>query len=302
MSGGATVSLAQKYGLPPFSEDQDFESWCHEIDMWSFVTEVKKEKQACTVYLSLPKKVRLACKSLTQEEMSQDDGMKKLTDKLRELYAVEKDQAMFNAYEKFETFKRTGEMSIKDFINEFERLHRELESYKIAISSPVLAYQLLKNSGLPKAMRDLARATLTELTYDSMKKQLKAISDKCTATTSEGDSDILVEEESFYTSGRYNHYQQQRGSGSSRGGRGGRRGGGHGGGRDGSRGRGGTPGTQHNDSVQLNSFGPDGRRRKCFKCGSIEHFVNTCSYSSHKGRGDCCGGGPGGGRGVHCVE
>ena len=133
------MSLAQKYGLPPFVKDQDFESWVHEVEMWAFVTEVKKEKQACTVYLTLPKEVRLACKSLTQQELSEDGGMKKLTDKLRELYAVEKDQAMFNAYEKFETFRR-GDTSMKDYINEFERLHQDLESYNIVIPSPVLAY------------------------------------------------------------------------------------------------------------------------------------------------------------------
>ena len=41
--------MVQKYGLPLFAKDKDFESWVHEVEMWAFVTEVKKEKQACTV-------------------------------------------------------------------------------------------------------------------------------------------------------------------------------------------------------------------------------------------------------------
>ena len=27
----ATVSIGQKYGLPPFSEDADFDQWCFEV-------------------------------------------------------------------------------------------------------------------------------------------------------------------------------------------------------------------------------------------------------------------------------
>ena len=77
-----SMSLAQKYGLPQFNKDRDFESCVHEVNMWSFVTDMKKEKQACTVYLTLPQDVRLACKSLTQEALSADDGLKTLTDKL----------------------------------------------------------------------------------------------------------------------------------------------------------------------------------------------------------------------------
>ena len=125
MSGG-TVSIAQKYGLPPFVEDQDFDTWMHEIDLWTLVTDVKKEKQAACVYLSLSAKARQACSALTKEELCADDGMNELTSKLRELYAVEKDQAMFNAYEKFETFKRQSDMTITDYINDFEQSHTKL--------------------------------------------------------------------------------------------------------------------------------------------------------------------------------
>ena len=69
MSRGA-VSLAQKYGLPPFNEDQDFDNWMHEVDLWQDVTEQKKEKHASIVYLSLPAKARQACSSITKEELN----------------------------------------------------------------------------------------------------------------------------------------------------------------------------------------------------------------------------------------
>ena len=41
----------------------------------------------------------------------------------------------------------------------------------------VLAYRLLKSANISKEKQQLARATLTELTFTNMRKQLKAIHD-----------------------------------------------------------------------------------------------------------------------------
>ena len=68
-------------------------------------------------------------------------------------------------------------MTISDYINKFEQLHQKLVSFKVELPTAVLAYQLLKNANLPKSTRDLIRATVLTLTYDAMKKQIKAIHD-----------------------------------------------------------------------------------------------------------------------------
>lgn len=47
-----------------------------------------------------------------------------LTNKLRDLYGVTEDKALFNTYEKFETFKRLKSMTISDDVNEFEQINR----------------------------------------------------------------------------------------------------------------------------------------------------------------------------------
>ena len=64
-------------------------------------------------------------------------------------------------------------MSMTDFINEFERVYRKLKQYKMELLDGVLAY--LKSAHLSEQHEQLARATLTELTYDNMKGQLKKI-------------------------------------------------------------------------------------------------------------------------------
>ena len=176
------ISIATKYGLPPFKEERDFEQWKHELEIWQMVTDLAKEKQGPVLFLSLSEKTRQACAGITKEELAQDDGVSKVIEKLRELYSVSKEQAMFSAYERFESFRRTENMSITEYINQFEQLNMKLTNYEIILPSVVLAYQVLKIANLPKEKRDLARATIPDLTYQSMKKQIKAIYDHCAST------------------------------------------------------------------------------------------------------------------------
>ena len=69
----ATVTLAQKYGLVPFNEDRDFDSWKREVTLWQSITELAKNKQGPVLFLSLPEKVRAQCSSLTEDEMRADE-------------------------------------------------------------------------------------------------------------------------------------------------------------------------------------------------------------------------------------
>jgi len=157
----ATVTIAQKYGLPQFTEEGDFDSWVRDMEFWELVTDLPKKKRGPVVYLSWSTKIRQACSALTKEELNTDDGLQKIIQKLKELYSVTEDQAMFNAYEKFETFQRPKDMIISDYINMFEQLNQKLICFQITLPPAVLAYQLLKNADLPKATRDLIRATVS---------------------------------------------------------------------------------------------------------------------------------------------
>ena len=102
-------NIAIKHGIPIQSQTEDFEGWIHEIEMWQLVTTIEKAKQGPLVYRSLQGKARKACQALSIEELGSEDGLAKLVAKLKELYSADKDQQMFTAYEKFETFKRNNE-------------------------------------------------------------------------------------------------------------------------------------------------------------------------------------------------
>ena len=265
-SGNGTVTIAQKYGLPQFNEDGDFDSWVRDMELWGLVTDLDAKKRGPVVFLSLSLKVRQACSSLSKEELNADDGLQKLIEKLKELYGLTEDQSMFNAYEKFETFQRPKTMSISDYVNKFEELNQKLRAFKIELPTAVLAYQLLKNANLPKATRDLTRATVPTLKYDDMKKQIKAIYDQCAQsddTLESSDSNIDVEQDIFYgvnsyaRNGRgYNSNPQVR--------------------------RGSRNNPNFSRSKSGNPVGADGQQLQCHICKSVMHFSYHCP---HKDKG-----------------
>ena len=73
-----------------------------------------------------------------------------------------------------ETFKRATDISMIDFINEFERLYNNIRKYEIELPAGVLAYRLLKSAEISEDKQQLARATLMPFSYEWMKRQLKA--------------------------------------------------------------------------------------------------------------------------------
>ena len=100
----------------------------------------------------------------------------------------------YEAYDKFERFKRPEGMAIKDYVYEFERLLSKTQSYGTSISGDVQAYRLLKSANISESHQQLARATiLGDLTYEKMKDQLtKILGD--VAVSSAGDaSDSLLD-------------------------------------------------------------------------------------------------------------
>ena len=76
----ATVSTAQKYGLPLFNENSDLDQWLYELDMWKLVTDLPKAKQGPVLFLILNSKMRQASATLSNKEIGKDDGVDKFSD------------------------------------------------------------------------------------------------------------------------------------------------------------------------------------------------------------------------------
>ena len=165
------------YSPPVLDKIDEIEDWLREIEIWQCVTDIEEKKQGPVMYLSLPDKIRKSCNDISVSDLNKDNGLNTLITKIKTLYAKDINALAYMAYDQFENFKRPDEMTIVDYINEFERLNNKIRQFDMVLPTGVLAYKVLNNANISSEKKQLIRATVVSLTYENMKKQLKAIYD-----------------------------------------------------------------------------------------------------------------------------
>ena len=164
------------YKAPPeLNDDKSFTDWKKEVEFWQIATDVKPEKQGAMIFLSLRGKSREAVRELSKDEISTATGVDEVIKKLDTLWKEDANLEAFNAYERFEKFKRPSNMSVNEYIVAFERLNNKLIATKTELPEGVLAYRLLKSAGLTEEQEQLSKATVQEFTYKAMCSKLKSI-------------------------------------------------------------------------------------------------------------------------------
>ena len=148
---------------PSLSKCASYETWKKELKIWQRFTSLAKEKQGPAIFLTLEGRARESVLEIELDTLSGIAGVDEITKHLDKIYLKDRKLAAYEAYENFEKFKRSANMSIRDFINEFERLHCKVKEHKSEMSSDILAYRLLKSANLSTANEQLAKATVAEL-------------------------------------------------------------------------------------------------------------------------------------------
>ena len=264
---------------PALREDIPYESSKKEIQIWQRFTSLAKEKQALAIFLSLEGKARETVLEVEVDDLNKDDGVEKVLAKLDNLFLKDKLQLAYTSYDNFEKFRRPSDMSMADYVAEFERLYNKAKVYEMVLPEGILAYKFLNNANLSDTHDKLIRATMTDLTYNSMKNQVKKIFGDLSLNTSMNKSSTsspqikLEPEESLnfeahtddqenivaYTRESYRQRQQPRYRG---------------------RGRGNRqtfPGSTN--APKRNPTKPDGGTSTCNVCGSIYHWAKDCPNS-----------------------
>lgn len=183
--------MAAKYAPPPvFDEKKSWVDYKKEIKIWQALTDLPAKKQGPSLYLSLQGKAREAALELDLEDLKKDTGVQTILDRLDKLYLQDTNQSAYLAYQKFETFKRPDNMPMKEFLIKFEQLYIKIKDHDMTLPDGVLAYRVLNSANLNQEEMKLCRATISELKYDVMVKQLLRIygdSVSPSFTTSESD-------------------------------------------------------------------------------------------------------------------
>lgn len=160
---------------PAMREETSFEDWKKEIEVWRIFTDLPLEKQGPAVLLSLKGRAREAALELEIKDLSEETGLDLIIMKLDTLFAKDKDELAYEAYERFETMKRSPQTPIDEYLQAFDHLYNVVKKHGMVLPEGVLAYRLLASSNLPANEHKLARATTDSLTYKGMAACLKKI-------------------------------------------------------------------------------------------------------------------------------
>ena len=116
---------------PSLAKCSSYETQLKEIKIWQTFTDLAVKKQGPAIFLTLEGRAREAVLELDVDKISAESGVQEIINKLDTLYLKDKTQSAFEAYDTFEKFRRPKEMSMSEYINEFERLKSKIESYKM---------------------------------------------------------------------------------------------------------------------------------------------------------------------------
>ena len=288
-------SSSSKIQQPPnLTKDITYANWKEEINIWKDFTELADEKKGPAVFLSLSGQARDSVRqNVKSDKLKETEGLKHVFDCLDKLYLKDSTCTAYEAYEEFEKFIRPPDMKISDYIIKFEQLYSKAKNHSMTVSDGAVAYRLLNSAGLPESSKQLVRATVSEMKYDTMKSQLtKVFTNTCSGVNPE--LNIKTEgSDTFYNSnvesyasnypyrhdehtsnntcdgtfyGYANNHQRGNTRGRFRGSRGGR---------GGRRGRGGR-GNWNVRPKKENVKDENGNVTKCFSCGSTEHWAREC--------------------------
>lgn len=162
---------------PPFNgSTDDYTKWKTKFQLWREIADVAKTKQAVLMALKLDDVTQEAILDLmTHLQLKEEAGADTLLGHLDKMFKKDESITSYELYEKFESYQRPAELSIKEYCAEFHKRLSKVKSSGTQLSEHVLAYRLLKSANLSDAETQLVKATISKMDYDTMVTQLQKV-------------------------------------------------------------------------------------------------------------------------------
>ena len=251
--------MAQNYNiLPRLGLDTVYETWKNELDVWKLITDVKPEKQALAITLLLMGQARAKALEIDAAQLNTEDGVSILLTALDTLFLQDEVDLAYTVYSDFERLRKGEDMSMGDFIIEYERRYNTCRKHKMEYPDSVLAFKLLDNAGLSVKERQLVLTAVSARTLSSVKSAFKRIfGDSSTVTIvngikSKGEKEELFLVKSSKYQKQHSRYQQT--------------------------------GSEHKNAEQrgTNPFYRNGKRTKCAICENVFHWAKDFPHKHQK--------------------
>ena len=262
--------------VPRFGGDKSYDRWKQELKAWQLVTNIEKKKQAVTVALSFPEESEVRSKIFEEVDIDKlgiDDGVSVLLQHLDKWYKKDEMSAAYEAWIRFDNFRREKEDTMEKYILEFVKRNAVLSKYKVVIPKCILAFKLLDSAGLEVKDKQIVLTAVSfsepDKMFDSMQQALKKFFgsqevlslDSVSGSSVSETPAVVVKSEPVFSTEEVNVVTRGRGRGKFRG----------------SRGR----GNVANKNRQKNSVDYYGNVRKCYVCGSEYHMSPSCPRNVH---------------------
>ena len=151
---------------PVLEEGGNYENFKKELKVWQLLKFCTNKEEGPLVFRhSLTGTAKAAAHALTVDEIGSETGLAQILSKLDDVYLTDKNQRIFSALDAFEKFKRPSNMSMNNFLLEFQKLHNKVVSYECKYPDGVLAYRLLKAANISSEHEQLCRATVATGTW-----------------------------------------------------------------------------------------------------------------------------------------
>ena len=130
-------------------------------------------KQGPAIFLSLKGKACQEVRNIPPVLIKSKDGIKEIIKVIDKLYKRDKVQLGFETYDTFERFHRPADMSVNDYINEFESLLNKTTKFGTTIAEDILVSRLLKSAHLSEEQEQLVKVTIDKYKFEIMQEQLR---------------------------------------------------------------------------------------------------------------------------------
>lgn len=133
------------------------------------------KKQALAVSLSLSGNARETAMDIPAKDLAKETGMTTLLERLDKVFLRDDKDKAYEAYKSFDPFQRQENMSMTDYIVEFDKRYNKSKKYEMSLPEAVLAFKILDNAGLTSKDRQLALTASSDIKYGPMKSALQRI-------------------------------------------------------------------------------------------------------------------------------
>ena len=116
---------------PKLSDQKCYADWVRLISLWSKLTDLDNTKRGPAIVMSLSGKALETVLELTDLEISADDGPTRIISRLDNIFKKDDLTSKFSDFESFESYKRSNETSIQEFLAEFDRKHSTLKNTEL---------------------------------------------------------------------------------------------------------------------------------------------------------------------------